>query len=394
MGRAMSRVLVLGLGAMGSATVSHLAERGHEVVGFDRFDPPHTQGSSHGQTRIIRQSYWEDPRYVPLLFRAYELWRKLEADTGRSLMQLTGGLMIGKPDGRLVAGSRLSAETYGLPHQILSARELMRRHPAFAVDADVVALWEEAAGYLAPEACIEAYLERAAMLGAELHANEQVLDWQVTPGGGVALRTERATYEGDHLVVTAGPWTGEILRELQLPLTVTRQVLYWFAPTERREWFFADKLPIYIVEGDAIGAGEAQPPLYGFPLTAPGFEGAKVALHGSSVRCTPDTMDRTVREQEIAAMRDRLATALPRLSGRLVHAETCLYTMTPDENFLVGTLPSAPQVTLAAGFSGHGFKFASVIGEILADLSTGQAPGFDLRLFALERRMPKALVSS
>ena len=378
----MSRVIVLGLGAMGSATVSHLAERGHDVVGFDRFDPPHTRGSSHGQTRIIRQSYWEDPRYVPLLFRAYELWRKLETDTGRRLMQLTGGLMIGKADSRLVTGSQLSAETFGLPHQILSAKELMQRHPAFSVSADTVALWEEAAGYLAPEACIEAYLQRAVLMGATLHRNEQVLDWQARPGGGVSVRTEGATYEGDHLVLTAGPWTSQIAQQLHLPLSVTRQVLYWFAPVEHREWFSPEKLPIYIVE-DAV----QEPPLYGFPFTPPAFEGAKVALHGSTLRCTPESVDRVVHEREIRAMRDRLASTLPLLAGRLVHAETCLYTMTPDEHFLIGTLPLSPQVTVAAGFSGHGFKFASVVGEILADLSTGQSPGFDLRLFALERSM-------
>ena len=383
----MSRVIVLGLGAMGSAAISHLAERGHHVIGFDQFDPPHTRGSSHGQTRIIRQSYWEDPRYVPLLFRAYELWRKLEADTGRTLMHLAGGLMIGKPDGRLVSGSLLSAETYRLPHEILSAKELMRRHPAFSVGTDIVALWEAAAGYLAPEACIEAYLERASGLGADLHRNEHVLDWRVTPEGSVSIRTDRATYQGDHLVLTAGPWTAEITRELSLPLRVTRQVLFWFEPAEHREWFFAERLPIYIVESDA-----QEPPLYGFPLTPPAFDGAKVALHGSNIHCTPDTVNRVVNEHEIAAMRDRLRTTLPLLSGNLVHAETCLYTMTPDENFLVGTLLRYPQVTLAAGFSGHGFKFASVIGEILADLSTGQAPRFDLSLFALERSMPTSAI--
>ena len=383
----MSRVIVLGLGAMGSATVSHLAERGHDVIGFDRFDPPHTRGSSHGQTRIIRQSYWEDPRYVPLLFRAYELWRKLEADTGRRLMQLTGGLMIGKADGRLVAGSRLSAETYGLPHEILSAKELMRRHPAFSVSADTVALWEEAAGYLAPEACIDAYLQRALLLGADLHRNEQVLDWQTRPAGGVSVRTEGATYEGDHLVLTAGSWTSQIASELNLPLAVTRQVLFWFAPMEHKEWFSQEKLPIYIVEGAA-----QEPPLYGFPFTPPAFDGAKVALHGSTTRCTPESVDRVVNERETGAMRDRLASALPLLAGRLIHAETCLYTMTPDENFLIGTLPLSPQVTIAAGFSGHGFKFASVVGEILADLSTGQSPAFDLRLFGLERSMPASAI--
>jgi sarcosine oxidase len=376
----MSNVIVVGLGAMGSATALHLARRGHRVLGFDQFTPPHAHGSSHGQTRIIRKSYWEDPRYVPLLLRAYELWRRLEADSGQSLLYITGGLMIGRADGDLVAGSRASAEQFDLQHEVLSAAQMRRLYPAFRMDDDWLALWEREAGYLDPEACVEQQLQQAALAGAELHFDEPVMEWNALQGGGVSVRTARATYNGDHLVITAGPWAPQILRELNLPLRVTRQVVYWLEPTGSIELFRWERMPIYIREME-----KGQRLLYGFPLTGPDTEGVKVGLHGSDDFCTPDTVDRAIGASEERIIRERVADALPLLGGRLLHAETCLYTMTPDENFVIDTHPEFPQVTLAAGFSGHGFKFASVLGEVLADLAMGSKPAYDLELFSLRR---------
>jgi sarcosine oxidase len=376
----MSNILVVGLGAMGSATALHLARRGHRVLGFDQFTPPHSHGSSHGQTRIIRKSYWEDPRYVPLLLRAYELWRGLEADTGQVLLHITGGLMIGRAGGDLVAGSRASAEQFDLQHEVLSAAQMRRLYPAFRMDDDWLALWEREAGYLDPEACVEQQLQQAALAGAELHFDEPVMEWKAPPGGGVSVRTTRQTYNADHLVITAGPWAPHILRELNLPLRVTRQVVYWFEPTGSIELFRRERMPIYIREME-----KGQRLLYGFPLTGPDIEGVKVGLHGSDDFCTPDTVDRAIGASEERIIRERVADALPLLGGRLLHAETCLYTMTPDENFVIDTHPEFPQVTLAAGFSGHGFKFASVLGEVLADLATDAKPAYDLELFSLRR---------
>lgn len=376
----MSAIIVVGLGAMGSATAQHLAQRGHRVLGFDPFTPPHSHGSSHGQTRIIRKAYWEDLRYVPLLLRAYELWRRLEVDTGQSLLHITGGLMIGRADGDLVAGSTASAEEFGLQHEVLSASEVRRRFPTFNMDDDWVALWERDAGYLRPEVCVEQQLRQSALAGAELHFDEPVVDWNALPGGGVSVRTTRETYNADHLVIAAGPWAPQILRELQLPLRVTRQVVYWFEPTGRIELFRREQMPVYIREME-----KGQPMLYGFPLTGADNEGVKVGLHGSDNVCSPETVDRAIGPGEEHVIRERLANALPLLAGRLLHAETCLYTMTPDEHFVIDTHPEFPQVVLAAGFSGHGFKFASVLGEVLADLATGSKPAYDLDLFSLRR---------
>jgi sarcosine oxidase len=376
----MGTIIVIGLGAMGSSTALHLAGRGHRVLGFDRFTPPHSHGSSHGQTRMIRQSYWEDPRYVPLLLRAYELWRRLERDTGQPLLHITGGLMIARPGGDLVARGTASAEQFNLPHEALSATQIRSRYPAFTADDDWVGLWERDAGYLHPEACIQQQLERSAIAGAELHFNEPVTEWNALPGGGVLVRTERQTYAADHLVITAGPWAPQVLHELNLPLRVTRQVVYHFEPIGSMDTFRAERMPVYIREME-----KGQPLLYGFPSTGPDAEGVKVGLHGSNEFCTPETVDRMISPADERTIRECLAESIPLLAGRLLHAETCLYTMTPDEHFVIDTHPAFPQVTLAAGFSGHGFKFASVLGEVLADLATDSKPAYDLQLFSLRR---------
>jgi sarcosine oxidase len=365
---------------MGSSATQQLAQRGVDVLGFDRFRPPHTHGSSHGQTRIIRQCYWEDPRYVPLLLRAYELWRKLEADTGKSLLHVTGGLMIGRASGVLVSRSEMSARRFALPHEILSASELRRKYPVFNVEDDMLALWEENAGYLRPEACIEEQLGQATRAGAKLHFDEPVLEWHASAGGGVSIRTARGHYVADHLVIAAGPWAPQVLRDMQLPLLVTRQVVYWFEPRGSIDLFRQDRLPVYLLETEATHSV-----LYGFPLTGPQSEGVKVAQHGSDETCTPENVVREIRSDDELSIRGRLAGTIPLLGGRLLHAETCLYTMTPDNDFLIDKHPEFPQVTVAAGFSGHGFKFATVIGEILADLATGQMPEYDMDLFQLQR---------
>ena len=378
----METVIVLGLGAMGSAAAAELARRGHRVLGFDRFTPPHRLGSSHGQTRIIRQSYWEDTRYVPLLKRAYDLWRRLEKDSGKELLRLTGGLMIGPLTGPLVDGSRQSAEMFDLPHEMLETAELRRRYPMFAVEQGTVALWEANAGYLRPEDCVRQQLVQATSGGATLHFNQEVLRWEPTREGGVIVETADARYEGDRLVITAGPWAPEVLKALGLPLYVTRQVLYWTLPSDRPEMFREDRLPIFLVEGQP-----GEPVLYGFPALdeSAGPAGVKVALHGSREVCTPETVRREVSEEDRATIRSRLSVTMPLLRGQIAHAETCLYTMTPDENFVIDYHPEFPQITVAAGFSGHGFKFASVVGEILADLATDRMVPYDLGFFSSAR---------
>jgi sarcosine oxidase len=374
-------VIVIGLGAMGSAAAQHLAERGCTVRGFDQFVPPHTHGSSHGLSRIFRQAYFEDHRYVPLLTRSFELWQRLERDSGERLLFLPGSLVIGPGDGELVKRSAESASAFGLPHELLDAEELKRRYPIFEVKPNTLGLLEHNAGYLLPEACVTQQLRRAERAGALLQTNDRVLEWHAAPdGSGVIVRTTSGTYEADHLVITAGPWAPQILSDLGLPLRVTRQVLCWFEPKESIEHFREDRLPVYLIEAD----GE-MPLLYGFPLTGAERDGVKVALHGSNNDCTADSCERSILPSDEQSIRARLAGTLPGLAGRLLHAETCLYTMTPDEHFLLGPNPHHPAVTVAAGFSGHGFKFAQVIGELLADAVVNPTSAAIPDLFSLDR---------
>ncbi len=372
-------VIVIGLGAMGSAVTAYLAENDHRVAAFDRYTPPHSQGSSHGLSRIFRQAYWEDPRYVHLLLRARELWDKLERDSGTKLLHRTGGLMIGPEDGQLVRRSEESARQFGLSHEMFSAQELKRRWPAFRTKAGDVGLLEHNAGYLTPELCVEQQLIQAARAHARLHYNEPVLEWSANPGS-VSVRTARGVYSAEHLIITAGPWAPEVLAEMGLPLRVTRQVQYWFEPKEPMDLFREDRLPIYMFETE-----DGEPLVYGFPLTGPDSEGVKVAVHGSNERCTPETICREVRPEDEHYIRQRLAETLPSLAGRLLRAETCLYTMTPDENFILGTHPHHPAVTVAAGFSGHGFKFASAVGEVLGELVTTGRTSQDIAMFSPTR---------
>ena len=374
-------VIVIGLGAMGSAAAQHLAERGCTVRGFDQFTPPHTRGSSHGLSRIFRQAYFEDHRYVPLLMRAFELWQRLEHDSGERLLFLPCSLVLGPSDGELVRRSAESATLFGLPHEVLHAAELRRRYPVFNVKPQTRGLLEHNAGYLLPEACVVQQLRRAARAGAMIHTNDRVLDWHAEPrDAGVTVRTASGTYYADHLVITAGPWAPDLLADLSLPLRVTRQVLCWFEPKVSVEHFREDRLPVYLIEADA-----EMPLIYGFPLTGAERDGVKVALHGSEDECTADSCERNIAAIDEQRIRARLAGTLPALAGRLLHAETCLYTMTPDENFLLGPHPGHAAVTVAAGFSGHGFKFAQVIGEMLADAVLKPERGAIPDLFSLDR---------
>lgn len=327
---------------------------------------------------MIRQAYWEDPRYVPLLLRSYELWKKLEQVAGESLLHITGGLVIGRKDGQFVKRSAESARQFDLPHKILAAEELKTRFPVMAVEPDTIALLEDNAGYLLPEKCVEVSLREAIRHGARLHTNEPVVAWSA--GDGVTVRTAKGTYSAGRLAITAGPWAPQALAELALPLRVTRQVLYWFEPKASIDLFREDRLPVYMFEADA-----GKRIVYGFPLTGSPSQGVKVALHGSDQVCAPETVCREIRPDDEQLIREHLAGTMPSLAGRLLRAETCLYTMTPDENFIIDAHPQHPAVVLAAGFSGHGFKFAPVIGEIVADRILDGQTRYDLGLFSLDR---------
>jgi sarcosine oxidase len=243
----MYDAIVAGLGRMGSAAAYHLAGRGKRVLGLERHTPAHDRGSSHGQSRIIRQAYFEDPAYVPLLLRAYELWEQLERETGEDLMTLTGGLMIGPPESRTFTGSKATADEYGLPYEVFDASELKRRYPMFEPTEGTIALFEEKAGFVRPEASVKAHLNRAVSMGADLRFGEEILSWEPT-ASGVRVETASDIYEAERLVVTAGAWAPKLLADLGLPLEVTRQILVWLDPVEGVEPFLSDRFPVFIWE--------------------------------------------------------------------------------------------------------------------------------------------------
>ena len=365
----MYDVIVAGLGGMGSSAAYHLSGRGKRVLGLERYSPAHDKGSSHGQSRIIRLAYSEDPAYVPLVLRAYELWERLERETDEDLMTITGGLMIGAPGSKYFEGSKQSAEMYDLPHEVLDAAELKRRYPVFDPTPDTVAFFEKRAGFLRPEASVMAHLDRATSLGADLRFGEELLSWEPTESG-VLVETASGTYEAERLVVSAGAWAPKLLAELGLPLEVTRQLLFWFDPKGGLEPFLPDRFPIF------IWVPEDGNSFYAIPAHDGPGSGVKVAFFRADGKPSdPETIDREVHDEEIEYIRSYLARYVPDLDGDFLHAKTCMYTNTPDEHFVISTHPHYPQVAIAAGFSGHGYKFCSVVGEVLADLVTdGETP--------------------
>jgi sarcosine oxidase len=368
-------VVVCGLGAMGSAALYQLARRRVRVLGLERFAPGHDRGSSHGATRIFRLGYFEHPSYVPLLRRAQTLWHELEAASGRPLLHVTGIAEIGPSDGVLVRGTLASARLHGLRHEVLAAPELTRRFPAFRVPPDYVAVVQPDGGFVEVEPALAAQIALATAAGAELRAGERVR--AIEPGAGVVrIVTERGTVAAKAAVIAAGPWTGSLLPELAAPLRVTREVTGWFEPADAT-LFAPGRFPVFIIES-RHGMHYGVPPH--------GDAGVKAAKHHHRDQAVdPDGYDRTVSADDERLIRAALADHIPAADGRLLAAKTCLYTMTPDGDFLIDRLPGHPNVIVASPCSGHGFKFAPVIGEILADLATGGTTRHDISRFALAR---------
>ena len=362
-------VIVVGLGAMGSATAYQLARRGMRVLGLDRFTPPHAFGSSHGETRIIREAYFEHPVYVPMVQRAYELWRDLEKESDTTLLRETGGVMIGRPDSELVKGARHSAELHGLRHEMLTASEVRERFPALHPESDMVAVWEPRAGVLFADACITAHLAQARHYGAELRYEESVLRWE-PEGDDIRVLTTQGEYRARQLIVTAGAWISAFFPDL--PLRVERQVLFWFDHASASEMFIPERCPVHLWQFDGRHF------FYGFPDLG---KGVKVAFHHGGEITTVDSVRRQVEASEVEEIRTSLRRFVPTADGTPLATTVCLYTNTPDEHFLIDRHPAHPQVLIASACSGHGFKFSPVIGEILADLAQDKRPRFDLNLF-------------
>ncbi len=367
--------IVLGLGGMGSAVAAHAAARGARVLGLERFGPAHARGASHGESRIIRQAYFESPDYVPLLRRAYALWDALEARTGLTLRAQTGGLFVGRPESRVVAGTLESARRWSLEHDVYEAAELRRVFPMVTPLDDEIGVYEAVAGAVFPEAAVRAHLLVAADAGAELRFGVRATGWEARGTGVRVTLADGAQVEAQRLAICAGPWFEQLAPGLGIPLRVERKVQFWFAPIEHAAVTPAH-LPIYAVERD----GEEM--FYGFPDFG---GGAKIAHHGRGSAADPDALDRDVREEEIAAARRALASFVPAAAGAFVRADPCMYTLTPDEHFVIGAHPAHPDVVLAGGFSGHGFKFVPVVGEIVAALLAGEDPDVALDLFSPAR---------
>ncbi|SRR5579871_6643202 len=369
-------VAIIGLGVMGSAALAALARRGGRVVGIDRFTPGHDRGSSHGTTRIIRLGYFEHASYVPLLRAAYPLWRELEAQSGRSLLTVTGILEMGAPDSDLVAGTLQSSRLHGLPHEILDAPSLMRRFPAFRVPENFIGVFQPDGGFVRAEPTVAALQMIAHRAGAQLRTEERVL--AIEPHrGGVRVTTRRGEIVAGCAIVAAGPWLKSLLPQVPVPIRVTRQVLAWFEPADHaRDGFVAERFPVFLLQNrDGI--------FYGFPADAGGVKVAK--HHHLDEAVDPDHYDRAVSAADEAIIRAALKAHVQDLDRRLVAAQTCLYTMTPDGDFVLDRLPGCSEIIVAAPCSGHGFKFAPVIGEILADLAIAGRTDHDISRFSLAR---------
>jgi sarcosine oxidase len=368
-------IIILGLGGMGTAAAAELARRGRRVLGLEQFGLAHDRGSSHGQTRVIRTAYFEHPAYVPLVRRSFGLWRELEQRTGQHLLTSCPCLTIGRPGGELVEGVLRAATEHRLTIKRLNPTELRRRFPVFRFEDSYVGVLEQEAGYLYVERCVEAAAADAVAHAAEFHWNEAAREWQAGENG-VTVRTERGVYHAERLVITAGAWATQLLGVIGAKLTVMRQVPMWFAPPDPRP-FAADRLPIYLAD---TPAGT----FYGLP--AVDDRGHKVARHyGAPELARPHDVDRTVTDADEAPLRAFIREHLPAADGPRRDASVCLYTLTPDRHFVIDRHPEHANVVFAAGFSGHGFKFAPVVGEMMADLAETKTPDARTDLFRVRR---------
>ncbi|WP_339105382.1 N-methyl-L-tryptophan oxidase [Haloterrigena salinisoli] len=369
-------VIVIGVGGMGSATAAHLAARGRDVLGLERYDVPHTMGSSHGITRIIRRAYYEHPSYIPLIERAYELWDDLADETGRDVIHRTGSIDAGPEDNVVFEGSLRSCEEHDIPHEVLTSAEVSERFPGYDLPEGYKALYQPDGGFVVPEQAIVGHVESAQAAGAEIRARERVLEWEPTPDEGVRVDTDRGTYEADNMVLAAGAWNAKFADALEGLAVPERQVLGWFQP-ERPSTFEPANFPVWNLK---VPEGR----FYGLPIyDVPGFKIGK--YHHRDEQVDPDDYETEPDREDERLLREVTENYFPGAAGPTMRLATCMFTNSPDEHFILDTLPEHPQVAVGAGFSGHGFKFASVIGEILADLAVDGETDHPIDMFRLDR---------
>ena len=355
-------VIVVGVGSMGAAACYHLAKRGARVLGIDSQSVPNTNSSYNGDTRVIRLTYQEHPDYVPLLRDAYQLWEEIEQETGAKLLHKTGVLYMGFPDGEAISGVKLASETHNLPCSTLTHGELARQFPQFTLSAGMVGALEPEGGYLLSELAVETYAKAAQQLGTKLLTNEPLINW-ASDGNGVTACTASGTHTAAKLILCAGAWSGDLLRLPDVPLTVTRQVLGWVQP-RRPELFQRDDFPVWNI--DPNGDGDLTGIYYGFPMSG---DALKLARHHPGTPMTPDAITDEIFPADEEEILLPLRRYLPDALGQVRSIKVCRYTNSADGHFIVDRHPESERVHFACGFSGHGFKFASVMGKVLSELA-------------------------
>lgn len=369
-------VAVVGLGVMGSSVAANCARRGLSVVGVERFWPVHDQGASHGRSRLIRQAYFEHVAYVPLVLRAYELWRDLEARTGTHLMTITGLLLAGKESTNVIAGSRRSAEQHALPVDYLTAADIAQRFPMTRPRPDEVGIFEREGGVIAPEAAVHALLRSAADAGAQLRFGVRANDWHRSGPRAFRVALDDGTaVQARRVVLTVGPWLTSLISQTGIPIEVQRNVQAWFAPHSAE--FKADRFPAFLLDREGLSNV-----IYGMPDLG---DGLKAAFHSRGIFVAPDLLERGISDDDIVPIQAALEDWLPGAGRTFLTAKACMYSLTPDEHFAIGPHPGDPEIIVAGGFSGHGFKFAPVVGEIVADLIIDGSTRFDIAFLSPER---------
>lgn len=361
---------------MGSAALAHCAMRGSRVIGIEQFEEGHALGSSSGHSRIIRLAYFEDAAYVPLVLRAYELWRDTERRAGIDLLCITGLLAAGPPESEVLRGTLRAAREHGLPVETLEPADLLRRFPQVALAAGELGVYEAQAGYVRPEAAIAAHLAIARVHGAGTSFGVRMESWE-SHEGGVRLRCDdRSTIDARRLILTLGPWYAREMLNAGIELRVQRNVQVWFAPQDDR--YRADSFPVFLLDRSGLPAM-----LYGFPDAG---DGVKAAFHGFGAETTPDALARDIDERrDVEPVRAALESWMPGAATRYRDAKACMYELSPDGNFIIGAHPSAPNVILCGGFSGHGYKFATVIGEIASQLALDGGTPYDIGFLSPSR---------
>ena len=369
-------VAIVGLGAMGAAAAYELAKRGCRAIAFEQFDIGHVFGSSHGESRIIRQACFEHPSYAPLSLRSYELLAELDRRTGQDHFVICGGLMIGSPASAPVAGSIATARRHGLPYDVFETKDVRRRFPMLRLPDGQVAFFEAKAGAAFPEKILRSWTGAAKQSGAALY--ERCAVTAVEPrGNGVRVRGDGFAVEAACAIVAAGPWLDRLFPDMRPHLSVERIVQHWFRPDDVQP-FLPNAFPIFYWD-----LGPYQ--LYGFPCVDSAGGAVKVGLDNDRSLCRPESADRTVTKKEIADLERALGAHIPALCGRYLRSEPCLWTVSPDRNFIIGKHPDCERIIMAGGCSGRAFKFAPVIGEILADLALGGTTAHDISLFSPRR---------